>query len=357
MLWLPAMSDAPSWLTRLADGSLDEAVEVQAGTLVVSEGLIVACDPLIYLEDSDAFGRKVPKGERTVSIGRVEGEIAYAKLELGHDPVERWEVATVPDEEEFDGLPGFSIDSGVGAFVDQGALDAFAAAEGKITKKIEAALKKEKLDPESADYAARFDELRADAGPDPVAELDLALRKKDHASVLIAPKIGGNVVAFKSGGGNGAFASFWGLNDKGEPQCLVTDLGVIEESDGLDELEGLDDDGMEDLEAELSDLGGLEALAAALGMGGGTPEPETRQGPSPLFIQARDLLKRWVKEEKIELEPEINLDDFAESFLYKLSSISGHRNPGALIGEWLVDRKEVADVFATDDELEADLRG
>ncbi|MEQ9005422.1 MAG: ATP-binding cassette domain-containing protein, partial [Pseudomonadales bacterium] len=49
---------------------------------------------------------------------------------------------------------------------------------------------------------------------------------------------------------------------------------------------------------------GLEALAAALG--GGKPpepeEPESRQGPSPLFIQTRDLVKKWVKEEKIELE-------------------------------------------------------
>lgn len=348
------MSDAPLWLTRLAEGSLDEVVEVQAGTLVVSEGLIVACDPLIYLEDSESFERKVPKGERTVSIGRVEGEIAYAKLELGHEPVERWDVATIPEEEEFDGLPGFSIDSGVGSFCDQGSLDAFVASERKITEKIEAALEKEGLEPATPEYEARYDELRGDAGPDPIAQLDEALRKKDHASVLIAPQLGGNVVAFKSGGGNGAFASFWGLDAKGEPQCLVTDFGVIEGADDLDELGDLDDLG--DLESELSDMGGLEALAAALGMGA-EPEPEERQGPSPLFIQARDLLKRWVKEEKVELEPNVNLDDFAESFLYKLSSLQGHRNPGAMIGEWLVDRKEVADVFATDDELEADLRG
>ena len=230
-------------------------------------------------------------------------------------------------------------------------LKAEQARAAKVQKKLEA----EGLEPDTPAYEARFDELRAEMGDDPVAELDGALRKKDHASVVLVPKGAGNVVAFKSGAGNGVFASFWGLSARDKPQCLVTDFGLIDErgEEDLAAIEAMDDG----LEEELSDLGGLEALAAALGMGGGEPEPESRQGPSPLFLQARDLLRRWVKEEKLELEPEVNLDDFAEAFLYKLSALQGNRNPGAHIAEWLLDRREVADVFASDDELERDLRG
>ena len=103
------------------------------------------------------------------------------------------------------------------------------------------------------------------------------------------------------------------------------------------------------------------ARSSAAALGGGKPpepeEPESRQGPSPLFIQTRDLVKKWVKEEKIELEEGANLDVFAEALLEKLVSLQGHRNPGAHVGEWLLERNEVADVFASDDELEADLRG
>ncbi len=362
------MSDAPPWLSRLVDGSLDEIVEVQAGTLAIKSGQIVACDPLVFLESSDPFARKVPKGQHPVFIGRLEGEIAYARVELGEGDVEKWEVARVPGEEDVEGWPGYAIDAGVGAFCDLGAVEAFLKAEEKLADKIRKALAKEGLtDEDDPTYAARFDELRGEMGPDPVADLDADLRKRDHASVVIAPRTEGNVVAFKSGAGNGVFASFWGLGKRNKVLALVTDFGLLEEgaSDEL-ELPALEDedDGLGDLASALSGgsasgMGGLEALAAALGMGGAAaePEPESRQGPSPLFLQAKALLQRWVKEEKIELEAQVNLDDFAEAFLYKLSSLQGHRNPGAHIGEWLVDRREVADVFASDDELENDLRG
>ena len=53
----------------------------------------------------------------------------------------------------------------------------------------------------------------------------------------------------------------------------------------------------------------------------------------------------------------VNLDAFSEALLEKLVSLQGHRNPGAHVGEWLLERNEVADVFASDDELDRDLRG
>ncbi|MGE0790042.1 MAG: DUF4241 domain-containing protein [Sandaracinaceae bacterium] len=394
------MSDAPPWLRRLTDGSLDEVVEVQAGTLALKGGQVVACDPLVFLEGAEAFTKKAPKGDHPVFIGRVDGEIAYARLELGDAEIARWEVARCEGEDEEDEWPGYSIDTGVGCFLDVATLKAYQKAEAAQLKKLRARLKKEGLtDEDDPAFAARLEELQAEEGLDVIAKLDLALQKRDHAAVVLDEKSGGNLVAFKSGGGNGVYASFWGLDKKGRALALVTDFGLFAEEqdaegatdasgangageDGADPLDGLElgDDDWDDVPAApakrassrrakkndddaspgggdaLRELGGLEALAAALGMGAPAPTAtEARQGPSPLFVQARDLLRRWVKEEKIELEDEVNLDDFAEAFLYKLSSLQGHRNPGRHIAEWLVDRKEVADVFASDSELEADL--
>ena len=38
---------------------------------------------------------------------------------------------------------------------------------------------------------------------------------------------GANVVAFSSGGGDGFYTSWWGLDATGEPLCLVTDFGLL----------------------------------------------------------------------------------------------------------------------------------
>lgn len=351
------MSDAPPWLSRLADGSLDEIVEARAGTVTVRSGEIVACDPLVFIQGSDPFATHVPEGDHEVYVGRLGGEIAYARLEVDDGPVDSWEVARCPGEEDVEGWPGYSVEAGVGSFADRASVERFLEAEDALAREIHAKLAEEGLeDPDDPAYDERFEVLRAEMGRDPIAELDQKLRKKDHGQVALDPD-GGILVAFKSGTGNGVFASFWGRGEDGALRCLVTDFGLLlDDEEDLDPLAALAGEAGAD---ELGgDLKGLEALAKALGMGAEPePEPEERQGPSPLFLQAKELLQRWVKEEKLELEEGVDLDDFAEAFLYKLSSLQGNRNPGAHIGEWLVERKEVADVFATDDELEADLVG
>ncbi len=84
-------------------------------------------------------------------------------------------------------------------------------------------------------------------------------------------------------------------------------------------------------------------------------KPE-RPRAAPLLPRARELLTRWEKTGKMELEEDADREALAEALLEKLVALEGHRHLGAHLAEWLMERPEIADVFASDDELEADLR-
>lgn len=76
----------------------------------------------------------------------------------------------------------------------------------------------------------------------------------------------------------------------------------------------------------------------------------------PLLPRARELLARWEKSGKLELDEDADREALAEALLEKLVGLEGHRHLGGHLAEWLMERYDVADVFASDDELEADLR-
>ncbi|MCZ7684500.1 MAG: hypothetical protein M5U28_39330 [Sandaracinaceae bacterium] len=85
-------------------------------------------------------------------------------------------------------------------------------------------------------------------------------------------------------------------------------------------------------------------------------KPERPRAAPPLLPRARELLTRWEKTGKMELEEDADREALAEALLEKLVALEGHRHLGAHLAEWLMERPEIADVFASDDELEADLR-
>ncbi len=354
------MSDAPAWLTQLAAGSLEEVSEVEGESLEVTSGRVVACDPLVFLSGADPFAREVAPGRYTVLTGEIEGENAYAMLRFSAGTIATWEVARCPGEEDIEGWPGYGVDSGVGCFVDLDAVAHFVETEDALGEQVSAKVAEEGIDPDDViAHHEAFERIRAEigGGADPLADLERALATKPTASAKLSET--GNLVAFRSGVGDGVYASFWGLDAAGKPLVLVTDFGLFATDDEEEEDEDIDDEDLEEFgelsfDDDLSDLRGFDALAAALGMAPES-EPETTQGPSPLFLQTKDLLQSWVRTEKIELEPEINMDAFAEAFLELLVSLSGQRHPGSHVADWLVDRPEIADVFASDEELEKDL--
>lgn len=95
-----------------------ERSERVIGTLRISSGRIGACDPVVMQAAPPAFVRHVPVGVHEVRIGVADGDLAYAVVVLGEEPVSSWEHG----RREGDGVhparrhaPGFDVDATTGA--------------------------------------------------------------------------------------------------------------------------------------------------------------------------------------------------------------------------------------------------
>jgi hypothetical protein len=147
-----------------------------------------------------------------VAAGRSKPDerVAAARLTMSRGKVARWENATRGKQRlealKGDEFFGYGVDAGTGCFMDART----AAALGKL----EAA--EHKKDNFEGWLMARVQ-----------AELLPAGRSWGAASVVVDGAEGANVVCFSSGWGDGVYASFFGLDARGEPVCLVTDFGVL----------------------------------------------------------------------------------------------------------------------------------
>jgi hypothetical protein len=336
----------PGWLSRWATGALD-IKERAIDKLVLSTGRIVACDPLVSLSGAKPFARSVKKGKYAVSIGTLEGdEIAFACVRFSKAKVASWELALVEGETPSDEARGYGVDSGTGCFVDEAAATKHNAEVDATYERIRTALRKRGIDPhDHAKWHEAFDAELEEAGGDLHSRLYEGKRDRTASSLVLDAKSGANVVAFKSGAGDGIYASFWGLDAKGNPAMLLTDFGLLDDDDDEDEDEEEDDEDWDDEE--------LEAEIATLFASERPPAPPVA---SPLLPRVKEILARWEKGGKMELEEDCDRDALAESLLEHLVSLEGHRHLGAHLAEWLMERTEVADVFASDAELEEDLK-
>lgn len=341
----------PEWLDRWSSGDLP-LEELAAGRIALPSGRVIACDPLVSLEtNARPFTRAVPEGRHPVTLGVLAGDVALASVRFGRAKVARWEIATCAGESA-EGRPGYGVDSGTGCFADAETAEAHAAARRALGQRVAQQLRAEGVDPADASWHDAYAERLAEESPDPLAETTVraAIRKKRFASVALGGE-SGTLVAFTTGVGDGVYASYWGLDAKGRPMMLVTDFGLLErrededEDDEREDEDEMDDDDDMDLD-ELEEWLERRAPAAA----------ESAPAASPLLPRAEQLLKRWEGSGKLALEEDCDRRALAEALLEKLVTLEGHRHLGGHLAEWLMERSEVADVFASDDELEADLR-
>lgn len=338
----------PDWLPRWAQGEL-ELREVSAGTLVLTSGKIVACDPFVSLEGARALAQTVKPGKYKVTIG-TGGEVAIACLKISRAKVATWELALAGEAHE-----GFAVDSGSGCFVDAEAAAKYAAEERARDKRIAANLVRAGVNPaDAAAWHEAFERAQAEGGEDALGALSAALAKKQFASVELDEESGANLVAYKCGAGDGTYACYWGLDAKGKPALLVTDLAVAVDAEDRDE-EGEEEELVDDERDEEDDL---EDDDDDLSWDDDEPPVRVEKPPaaSPLLPRARQILTVWEKSEKMLLEEDCDREALAEALLERLVSLEGHRHLGSHLAEWLMERTEVADVFATDEELEADIR-
>ena len=180
-------------LTAEPGRTLARAVTVihqELGELALPDGRVVVCDPH---DPGIALARRLTAGRyrvqlRVADLGGRDQRAAAVVLTAGDGPPVRWEPAAEHR---------LSVDSATGCLAGPAALAA----------------------------------LHAPGGADAVDGLVEALAHTQRATWCWANHevaTDGNLVAFSSGYGDGAYPVFWGLRADGEPACLLVDLRVLD---------------------------------------------------------------------------------------------------------------------------------
>jgi hypothetical protein len=193
---------------------LDGAIRLRRqglGDLVVPSGRLVAGDPLI-MADVYPLATAVPPGRYPVVCGIAafdngDERVAWALLQLQTRPVVRWEPATLPGQDPAtlaDGeFFGYGVDSGTGCFMD-------AVAAARLVAAMRA---------DEEYYLTVIDAMRP-----------TYRHTWQWASIPLDPLTGANLVAFSSGWGDGAYASYFGYDAAQGLTCLVTDFGLLDDA-------------------------------------------------------------------------------------------------------------------------------
>src|SRR5207249_2201905 len=114
--------------------------------------------------------------------------------------------------EQLTGATGYSVDSGLGAFMDELARRRFVKAmkdfyedrpdENYYVERLASSFKQNAENPDDPEDAGAW-------------------------AMEILPGTNLNVAMFASGVGDGWYESYWGLDDDGNPVSIVTDFGIL----------------------------------------------------------------------------------------------------------------------------------
>lgn len=187
----------------------------QIADLVIPTGFIVACDPFVFF-DSVPFTTQIPVGTYPVILSVAcfydDQRVAYAKLQISNEQTVRWEMALIPNQDisslKPDEIFGYPVDAGTGCFMDAETATVF-------LKKLE------NDDWDDENNYSNF--MMAEMEKNYVHTWDWGNFKLDETV--------GNLITFKSGLGDGAYASYFGFDANGKVTSLVTDFSVIEDTE------------------------------------------------------------------------------------------------------------------------------
>lgn len=202
----------PAWAAALQDGArvTSDAGELtiehrEIGSLRLPSGRVVAADAIVEAA-LPPFARRVVPGRYPVRlaiahIGAARDQrVALAWVAFAQAPVARWEPARLegrPASEDPAEGSAYGVDSGTGSFLSPEAAAPFTALVlNGFDERVSA--------PMEATYADTRNWAVVEVGEG----LDVAL--------------------FSSGYGDGAYASYWGLDEAGAPVLLVTDFGLLD---------------------------------------------------------------------------------------------------------------------------------
>jgi hypothetical protein len=213
-MYIPDLSQAFVEGRKVKHGQGEAVMTIKpVGTLVMPTGRIVACDPLVSPE-YEPFTLGVAPGRYPVllSVAQLgtDQRVAYAMLRFAERDAARWEMALIPGQDvsqlAADHFFGYPVDAGTGCFIDAEA----------------ARVLLERLKDE--EYSERLIEEMDKNYVPTWSWLDECL---DAAT-------GANLIAFSSGWGDGAYASYFGYDEDGKVVNLITDFGVLFEDDNVE---------------------------------------------------------------------------------------------------------------------------
>ena len=202
--------DLESYFTEKKIGKM-EVDTLEIGEVNLPTGEILACDPLVELEEARTYLQKTPIGKFPVKIAVVLSEdygdrYACVKVEFNKNKPVVYELAVTGNEEGMDEAKedeyyGFGVDAGMGCVADKKAQEEYS----RYWKKLEE---------EGADnpYDDIFEELLEESfKKSPKYQRDCG----DWANFII-PDTDLNIPVFASGWGDGYYPCYFGYDEKGE---------------------------------------------------------------------------------------------------------------------------------------------
>ena len=191
--------------------------EMEVDTLDIGEvnfptGEILACDPLVELEDAKTYIQKVPVGKYPVKIAVVPSKeygdrYACVKVEFNKNKPVVYELAVTGNEEEMDEAKedefyGFGVDAGMGCVVDKKTQEEYIKYWEKLKEEEEADNPYDDIFEELLEESfKKFPKYQRDCG--------------DWVNFII-PNTDLNIPVFASGWGDGYYPSYFGYDEKGE---------------------------------------------------------------------------------------------------------------------------------------------
>lgn len=177
----------------------------EMGDLKISEGSIVACDPFLY-NNNLPFTTKFPTGIFTVqlAVAQIENDerVAFARIKFSDEMPCSWKLAVCEGQDisklAEDEIYGYGVDAGTGAFMDTTGAREFL----KFMKEGE------------NKYLILISEMEKNY--------------KHTWDWLIWERNGSNVAMFKSGWGDGVYATYIGYDNNGNICRLVTDFVILD---------------------------------------------------------------------------------------------------------------------------------
>lgn len=201
----PFLQDLPQPLLLSADGRPASVTLYQLPDLSLPSGRIRASDFLVG--GGEPFTRQAPPGRYPLALVAAKIEenherIALAVIRFSARSVATWELAVRPGQDPASLKPGqvfgYGVDSGTGSFCDASAAPLL-----------------EQANEEDVGFPHRV-----------MAEMRLSHQPTRDWIHIETPN--GSAAGFSSGNGDGSYASYFGLDDAGDPAVLLTDFNIID---------------------------------------------------------------------------------------------------------------------------------